>query len=89
MVSGRDAVRIMVEEIGEVIGQRRLAEFEGKVRADLRKRAPERVTAREWIGSMANVIVDESDTRADQGFRKGIRRIRKQAGDGARLLLPD
>lgn len=86
---GHDAVRIMIEEIGAAIGQKRLREFEIKVRGDLAKRSPDRVTAREWIGSMANVIVDDDDARANAGFEKGIRRIRSEAaGQDLGLILP-
>jgi hypothetical protein len=81
LVAGKDAVRIMVEEIGEVIGGPRLREFERKVRAKMAVDFPTGGTANDWINAMAAVIVEDNDTRADQGFRKGIRRIRTQAGE--------
>lgn len=78
-LSGHHAVRIMVEEIGEVLGNRRLQAFERAVRAEMAKEHPLGGSAREWIGAMARVIVDNDDKRADEGFRRGIRRIRAEA----------
>ena len=78
-ISGHHAVRIMIEEISDVIGNRRLQAFERKVRAEMHKEHPLGGSAREWIAAMARVIVDNDDTQADQGFRRGIRRIRAEA----------
>lgn len=76
-ISGDQAVRIMVEEIGEVIGAQRLREFDRKVRARMAAQGIEHGgTGQDWIDAMAHVIVKDGDNRADVGFRKGIRRIR-------------
>lgn len=74
-LSGMDAVGILLEEIGEVVGRKRLREMDGKVRAKL----PNGGNGQAWIDAIAEVIVDDGDTRADVGFRKGIRRIRETA----------
>lgn len=85
LIRGRDAVRILIEEIGDVIGAPRLREFETKVRRRMRTDHPIGATSNDWISTIAQVIVDEDDSRANEGFMRGIRRIRKQAG-GGRLL---
>lgn len=79
-LAGNDAVKIMAEEIGAVIGYTRLREFERKVRDRMAREHPRGGNAREWIMAMAHVITDDGDTRADEGFKRGIRRIRKAAG---------
>lgn len=78
-LSGKDALRIMLEEIGDAIGRRRLREFEGKVRRWMVANYPEGGAAKDWITAMAEVIVAEDDQKANAGFMKGIRRIREQA----------
>jgi len=78
-VSGKVAVRIMIEEIGEAIGGPRLREFERKVRAEVEKIPAVARTSNDWIGAMAEVIARDQDTKADEGFKRGIRRIRKAA----------
>jgi hypothetical protein len=78
-VSGKAAIRIMVEEIGDAIGQPRLREFERKVRRWMATNHPGGGTASDWITAMAETIVADDDTRANAGFMKGIRRIREQA----------
>jgi hypothetical protein len=80
-VSGPNAVRIMIEEIGESVGPHRLSQFESKVRREMRQKHPLGGNATQWISVMAHVIVDNDDTVADEGFRRGIRRIRAQAGN--------
>jgi hypothetical protein len=79
MLGGHEAVRIMVQEIGDVIGNRRLQAFERAVRAELYKRHPLGGSAQDWISAIAHVIVDNDDTKADEGFKRGIRRIRAEA----------
>jgi hypothetical protein len=79
LVRGKDAVRIMVEEIGEAIGQQRLREFERKVRRRMLTDHPFGGKAEDWINAMAEVIVADDDKVADKGFIKGMRRIEAQA----------
>lgn len=81
LVAGKDAVRIMVEEIGNTISGPRLREFERKVRAKMATDYPTGGNANDWINTMAAVITEDGDSQADKGFIKGIRRIRAQAGE--------
>lgn len=78
-VSGKDALRIMVEEIGDAIGHPRLKEFERKVRRWMATNHPNGGSASDWITAMAEIIVADDDKKANDGFMKGIRRIRQQA----------
>lgn len=79
LMRGPDAVKIMIEEIGLAIGTRRISEFERKVRAHMRTKHPIGGTANDWINAMAEVITADDDTKADEGFKRGIRRIRGAA----------
>lgn len=81
-VSGKIAVRMMVEEIGDAIGWGgRMNEFERKVRLEM-AHVPRRArTSNDWIQAMATVIARDDDTLADKGFVNGIRRIRRAAGE--------
>lgn len=76
-LAGGDALRIMVEEIGTAIGNRRLQAFERAVRLKVSEMGGG--NAQDWIDAMALVIVENSDRQADEGFKRGIRRIREQA----------
>ena len=78
-ISGRDAVGIMIQEIGEAIGAQRLREFERKVRYRIRLGHPNGATGQDWINAMSDVIVADDDAKADAGFQKGIARIRQEA----------
>lgn len=80
-LTGKMAIRIMAEEIGLEIGHKRLREFDAKVRRRVLTDHPFGANAQQWIDAMANVIVDDDDTKADIGFRRGIRRIRKLGGE--------
>jgi hypothetical protein len=78
-LSGKEAMAIMVESIGDAIGPHRLSQFEYRVRGQMAKDHPLGGSFKDWLNAMARVIVDAGDTKADEGFTKGVQRIREIA----------
>jgi hypothetical protein len=78
-LSGKEAMAIMVESIGDAVGPHALSQFEFRVRIQMAKDHPLGGTFKDWLSSMARVIVDAGDEKADKGFQLGVRRIRELA----------
>lgn len=73
---------MVLGEISDVIGGRRMRAMEPKVREKIRPGA----TGRDWIEAIAEVIVENSDTQADKGFTRGMAKVRALAASRSGML---